>query len=60
VARWRGLTWEYFRTLEVDDQAAYIAEYEEQHKLDALAAETARKLAEARARRNRKHGKSRV
>lgn len=28
VARWRGLTWEYFRELDVDDQAAYVAEYE--------------------------------
>jgi len=28
VARWRNLTWEYFSTLDTDDQAAYVAEYE--------------------------------
>lgn len=31
VARWRGLTWEYFRDLESDDQAAYVAEYDIEH-----------------------------
>lgn len=36
VARWRGLSWEYFRDLDTDDQAAYVAEYDIEHKLDAL------------------------
>ena len=36
VARWRGLTWEYFRELDTDDQAAYVAEYEITTKLDIL------------------------
>jgi len=31
VARWRGLTWEYFRELDGDDQAAYAAEYDIEH-----------------------------
>src|SRR5262245_62498043 len=34
VARWRRLTWEYFRELDTDDQAAYVAEYEIETKLD--------------------------
>lgn len=46
VARWRGLTWEYFRKLDSDDQAAYIAEYECEMKLEALDA-----LDQARKRR---------
>lgn len=36
VARWRGLSWEYFRRLDTDDQAAYIAEYQIETKLEAL------------------------
>lgn len=38
VARWRGLSWEYFRELETDDQAAYAAEYDTTHKFEALEA----------------------
>jgi len=38
VARWRGLTWEYFREQDTDDQAAYVAEYEIETKLDTLEA----------------------
>jgi hypothetical protein len=36
VARWRSLPWEYFRELDTDDQAAYVAEYEIEMKLDSL------------------------
>lgn len=53
VARWRNLTWEYFRDLESDDQAAYVAEYDVHMKfgyLDAL--DRARKQ-----RRNAKRGR---
>jgi hypothetical protein len=38
VARWRGLTWEHFRMLEIDDQAGYVAEYEIAMKFDYLEA----------------------
>lgn len=34
VAQWRGLTWEYFRELDIDDQAAYAAEYAIEHELE--------------------------
>lgn len=34
VARWRGLSWEYFRELDTDDQAAYAAEYDTQLAFD--------------------------
>lgn len=36
VAKWRGLPWEYFRELDTDDQAAYVAEYETEMKFDYL------------------------
>lgn len=58
VARWRGLTWEYFSRLPPDAQAGYIAEYETAHRLEYLEAEAARKEAERRAKRV--GGKSRV
>lgn len=60
VARWRGLTWEYFRRLAPDDQAAYIAEYRTTLKLDGLEAREAQKDAERHARRARRFGRSRV
>lgn len=59
-ARWRGLTWEYFRSLSADDQAGYIAEYETALKLETLEYEAARKAAERKARRSRMHGRSRT
>ena len=57
VARWRGLTWEYFRRLPPDDQAAYIAEYETALRIENLEAEAQRKEAERRAKRG---GRSRI
>lgn len=53
MARWRGLTWEYFSRLPVEAQAGYIAEYETAMKLEALEAEAARKEAERKARKGR-------
>lgn len=38
VARWRGVPWEYFRELDTDDQAAYVAEYDVEHEFDYQAA----------------------
>lgn len=58
IARWRGLSWEYFRTLDPDAMAGYIAEYETATSLEALEAEQARKEAARRARRT--GGRSRV
>lgn len=34
VAHWRGLSWEYFRDLDDDDQAAYVAEYDTEHMFE--------------------------
>jgi hypothetical protein len=53
VARWRGLTWEYFRRLQPDDQAGYIAEYETAIRLESLEAEADRKEAERKAKSQR-------
>ena len=57
MARWRGLTWEYFRRLPPDEQAGYIAEYEVTLRLESLEAEAQRKEAERRAKRG---GRSRI
>ena len=38
VARWRALPWEYFRELDTDDQAAYVAEYDVAHAFEYQAA----------------------
>ncbi len=56
VARWRGLSWEYFRRLHPDDQAGYIAEYETVNALDGLEARAAAREAERKARQ---HGRGR-
>ena len=53
VARWRGLTWEYFRELDTDDQAAYAAEYEVEMKFGYLEAMDRLR----RQRRNAKRGR---
>lgn len=53
VARWRDLSWEYFRELDTDDQAAYVAEYETQMSFDyhqALDLERKRRRAARRGR----------
>ena len=34
MARWRNVPWEYFRELDTDDQAAYVAEYDIEHMFD--------------------------
>jgi hypothetical protein len=36
VARWRGMAWEAFSELDVDAQAAYIAEYETEQRISAV------------------------
>ena len=55
MARWRGLSWEYFSRLPPEAQAGYIAEYETALKLENLEAEANRKEAERRARS--RHGR---
>jgi hypothetical protein len=60
VAKWRGLTWEYFRKLAPDDQAGYIAEYETEAHLDHLEAEHAKQQAKQRAKRRATSGRSRI
>jgi len=35
VAKWRGLTWEYFTQLDPDDAAAYVAEYLTETELES-------------------------
>jgi hypothetical protein len=59
-ARWRGLSWEHFRDLDPDDQAAYLAEYETTMALEYLEAEASRKAAERTSRRRQRHGRPRI